>query len=491
MRRWVVLGVLLTIPLYFLAAQQGQAPAPPASGANARADAKVQQSPEQQKAPKPGQDKPAEGTPIFTGGVGKDFSQEAFVIEKVVTRMRVESDGTGSKETVARIRVQSEAGVEQWGQVVIGYSSANEKVEIPYVRVRKADGSVVTAPADSVQDLTAPVAREAPVYTDYRQKHITVPGLRPGEVLEYDMATVIHTPLAPKQFWSEYDFDHVNIVLDEELEVDIPKDRKITLKNKPGYQPTISEENGRQIYRWKSSHLERALPAINLAPVLFADGRLVSGLVLQRDLAVFGDIDFQFLIEHDVHVVEVVLRPELLGRERRVDHRRHVVLQHFPRTQSRHGDVLLTVVGVHGSLARHRSGQVLHRIRRSRHHAAVRLPHAHVRNLDLLVRRAVADHHLSPLLHPGLALHPNACYGLLTARPVAFEPHARHDFLNDKGFLREVLPDPAREDRRALGRFVLSRFGSLLLLGGLLDLGVRTGIGTRSRGSRRLPLLCG
>jgi Flp pilus assembly protein TadD len=257
MRRWVVLGVLLTIPLYFLAAQQGQAPAPPASGANARADAKVQQSPEQQKAPKPGQDKPAEGTPIFTGGVGKDFSQEAFVIEKVVTRMRFESDGTGSKETVARIRVQSEAGVEQWGQVVIGYSSANEKVEIPYVRVRKADGSVVTAPADSVQDLTAPVAREAPVYTDYRQKHITVPGLRPGEVLEYDMATVIHTPLAPKQFWSEYDFDHVNIVLDEELEVDIPKDRKITLKNKPGYQPTISEENGRQIYRWKSSHLER------------------------------------------------------------------------------------------------------------------------------------------------------------------------------------------------------------------------------------------
>src|SRR6516225_1720040 len=257
MRRWVVLGVLLTIPIYFLAAQQGQAPAPPASGANARADAKVQQSPEQQKAPKPGQDKPAEGTPIFTGGVGKDFSQEAFVIEKVVTRMRVESDGTGSKETVARIRVQSEDGVEQWGQVVIGYSSANEKVEIPYVRVRKADGSVVTAPADSVQDLTAPVAREAPVYTDYRQKHITVPGLRPGEVLEYDLATVIHTPLAPGQFWTEYDFDKTNVVLAEELEVDVPGDRSLQLKAKPGFDPKISEQAGRRIYRWTSSHLER------------------------------------------------------------------------------------------------------------------------------------------------------------------------------------------------------------------------------------------
>ena len=84
----------------------------------------------------------------------KDYSQESFVIEKVLTRFRFESDGTGRKETIARVRVQSEAGVEQWGQVLIGYNSANERVEIPYVRVLKKDGSVVTAPADSVQDLS-------------------------------------------------------------------------------------------------------------------------------------------------------------------------------------------------------------------------------------------------------------------------------------------------------------------------------------------------
>src|SRR5579864_4689531 len=74
----------------------------------------------------------------------KDYSQESFVIEKVLTRFRFESDGTGRKETIARVRVQSEAGVEQWGQVVFGYNSANERVEIPYVRVLKKDGSVVT-----------------------------------------------------------------------------------------------------------------------------------------------------------------------------------------------------------------------------------------------------------------------------------------------------------------------------------------------------------
>jgi hypothetical protein len=193
----------------------------------------------------------------------KDYSQESFVIEKVLTRFRFETDGTGRKETIARVRVQSEAGVEQWGQVVFGYNSANERVEIPYVRVLKKDGSVVTAPADSVQDLSAPIEREAPVYTDYRQKHITVPGLRPGEVLEYDVATVIHTALAPGQFWTEFDFDKNNIVLDEELEVDIPKGRSIKLKVKPGMEPKTTEENGRRIYRWTSSHLEREDDAKN------------------------------------------------------------------------------------------------------------------------------------------------------------------------------------------------------------------------------------
>jgi tetratricopeptide (TPR) repeat protein len=186
-----------------------------------------------------------------------DYSEESFVIEKLNAHYRFEADGTGRKELVARIRVQSEAGVQQWGQLQMGYNSANERVEIPYVRVLQADGSVVKAGDDAVQDLSAPVEHEAPVYTDYRQKHITVPGLRPGEVLEYDMVTVIHTPLAAGQFWTEYEFDKNNIVLEETVDVDVPSDRPLKLKNKTGMDPKITEANGRRNYHWTNSHLER------------------------------------------------------------------------------------------------------------------------------------------------------------------------------------------------------------------------------------------
>ena len=187
----------------------------------------------------------------------QDYSQEGYVIEKMRTSYRFENDGTGRRELFARIKVQSEAGVQQWGQVVVGYNSANEKIEIPSVRVLKEDGSVVTAPADSVQDLSAPVEREAPVYTDYRQKHITVPGLRPGEVLEYDIVTIVHTPLAANNFWMEHEFQKRGIVLDEQLEVNIPKGRTIKLKTKPENEAKVADEDGRRIYRWTSSHLEK------------------------------------------------------------------------------------------------------------------------------------------------------------------------------------------------------------------------------------------
>jgi tetratricopeptide (TPR) repeat protein len=186
-----------------------------------------------------------------------DYSQEGFVIEQLRTRFRFEADGTGRRETNARVRVQSEAGVQQWGQLQVGYNSANERVEIGYVRVLQKDGSVVKAGEDAVQDLSAPIEQEAPVYTDYRQKHITVPGLRPGDVLEYDLITVIHTPLAPGQFWTEYEFDKNNIMLEEEIDVDVPGARAIKIKNKPGMDPKISDEGGRKVYRWTSSHLER------------------------------------------------------------------------------------------------------------------------------------------------------------------------------------------------------------------------------------------
>ena len=237
MRNCVLAFVIICLLVAGAIAQQPSAPAPP-----------------EKPAPQTSQ---SAAEKVVNSVKPRDYTQESFVIEQMHSVYRFEADGTGRKETKARIRVQSEAGVQQWGQLQEGYNSANERVEIPYVRVLKEDGTVVKAGEDAVQDLSAPVEHEAPVYTDFRQKHITVPGLRPGEVLEYDMVTVIHTPLAAGQFWADYEFDKNNIELDETLDVDVPAGRNLKLKCKPGMDPKITEENGRKIYHWAGSHLQR------------------------------------------------------------------------------------------------------------------------------------------------------------------------------------------------------------------------------------------
>jgi tetratricopeptide (TPR) repeat protein len=186
-----------------------------------------------------------------------DYSQEAVVVEQVSTTYRFEKDGTGQRELNLRVKVQSDAGVERFGQLIFGYSSANEKLDMDYVRVRKSDGTVVNAAATDIQDLTAPVAREAPIYTDLRQKHITVPGLRPGDTLEYHIVWTVHTPLAQNHFWAEHDFIKKGaIVLDDELTINIPSASKVKLKTEPGFEPTIKEQDGRRIYSWKHAQLK-------------------------------------------------------------------------------------------------------------------------------------------------------------------------------------------------------------------------------------------
>lgn len=44
-------------------------------------------------------------------------------------------------------------------------------------------------------------------------------------------------------------------MLDEELEINVPKDRQIKLKTKPGYDAKVTEDGDRRIYRWTHSRL--------------------------------------------------------------------------------------------------------------------------------------------------------------------------------------------------------------------------------------------
>ncbi len=74
---------------------------------------------------------PQNGTPSAAAPQSPpDYAQEPFVIEKYYSTARFENDGTGERDLNVRIRVQSEAGLQALGELVFGYSDANEKMDV-------------------------------------------------------------------------------------------------------------------------------------------------------------------------------------------------------------------------------------------------------------------------------------------------------------------------------------------------------------------------
>ncbi len=146
------------------------------------------------------------------------------------TKISFENDGALNQEAIARVHIQSEAGVQRYGLLTFSYQGSAQTVELEYVRVRKPDGTIVVTPPDNIQDLDAGITRAAPFYSDLREKHVAVRGLSPGDTIEYQARWRTTKPLVPGQFWYEYDFEHQAIVLDERLQISVPRDRPVKMK---------------------------------------------------------------------------------------------------------------------------------------------------------------------------------------------------------------------------------------------------------------------
>jgi hypothetical protein len=191
------------------------------------------------------------------GPTKDDYSREAAAIEAMSTKIAFDNDGNLTRDQTSRVRVQTDAGVQQWGLLSFPFQSATQTVDIKNVRVRKPNGSTQTTPADNVQDLDSEITRSAPFYSDLREKHVAVKGLGKGDILEYDAHWHTVKPLVPGQFWFQYSFHHSGIVLDERLEIKVPSERTVKVKG-PLATQTITTEAGFRIYRWTYSKLQSA-----------------------------------------------------------------------------------------------------------------------------------------------------------------------------------------------------------------------------------------
>src|SRR5260370_2104560 len=138
----------------------------------------------------------------------ESYGKEPYIYELIQSAVRFEPDGKGQRDLILRVRIQSESAVHEFGVLVYSFSSKFESLEVIYARVRKPDGTVVETPASDIQQLDSAVSREAPMYTDEREKHIAIKSLAIGDILEVHLHWTLKDPIAPGHFWVHYSYFH-------------------------------------------------------------------------------------------------------------------------------------------------------------------------------------------------------------------------------------------------------------------------------------------
>ncbi len=181
-----------------------------------------------------------------------DYSAEAVVIQRLDTVYTMAADGTGSRKVTMAARVSSEAAVRQLGIVTIGFAGSSERVEVDYVRVRRADGTVIQTPATGAMEMPAPITQQAPFYSDLKQMQIPVRSLGVGDTLEWQIRVIRTRAEAPGQFWGQESFLDDGVVLSQTLELRVPKDTPITVWS-PTNKPAELLDGAEHVYRWTGS----------------------------------------------------------------------------------------------------------------------------------------------------------------------------------------------------------------------------------------------
>ena len=203
---------------------------------------------------------PAQTTPPSTIPGNAAYADEPIVIEHTDTIINLATDGTGWKEHTLVARLQSDATVKKYGVLSVPYASNSEHVELLYARVRHPDGAVAETQTSDAMDMSSPVTRQAPFYSDQKELQLPIRSLRVGDTLELKYRIVRTKAEVPGQFWGQEVFTGSAVVLSQTAELRVPTGIYLNVWS-PSIKPVESSSEAtadapaQHIYRWSYSQL--------------------------------------------------------------------------------------------------------------------------------------------------------------------------------------------------------------------------------------------
>jgi hypothetical protein len=200
--------------------------------------------------------------------------------------VKLEADGRGSRTYRYVVQLLTREAAENWGELTFGWDRNRERFRLNWARVIDAStGKVISDGPVHDQESLAPVAENAPVYTDRQRRRISLGGVAPGTIVDYSYTTETLEPVLAGDFLAGWSIHTGRVTRRSRYLLDLPA----------GYEPRIFEENldfrrrtttrgGRVVHDWTRAEI----PKIEGEPYMATDSNTVF-----MNLAIGGRTDWQ------------------------------------------------------------------------------------------------------------------------------------------------------------------------------------------------------
>jgi hypothetical protein len=148
-------------------------------------------------------------------------SQDAILLLDEGT-LRYEMDGTGSETYRQVVQVLTPGAVEDYAEHEFSYSPAHQRLTVRWIRVLRADGTVISEAPSQAQDADVPAALTNPVYTDSKVRRYSLSGVAPGVIVDWSYTLEELKPFLAGDFLIDWTVQNGILTRRSRLSVDLP-----------------------------------------------------------------------------------------------------------------------------------------------------------------------------------------------------------------------------------------------------------------------------
>ena len=191
----------------------------------------------------------------------QDFPDQPFVYLFEDGVIRFEEDGRARRTYRQVIQILTQPAAEQWGEKTFSYTTGRQRLTVNWIRVLRPNGQVISDKPSHEQESIAPVAQEAPIYSDTRVRQYTLSGVAPNTIIDYSYTIEDTKPVVPGDFYQPWYIGTGHVTRRSRFIVDVPGSLTPRIQERNiHFARRVTESHGRRVYVWSTTDVPRPEP---------------------------------------------------------------------------------------------------------------------------------------------------------------------------------------------------------------------------------------